>query len=267
MKKVIDIKKLSVGYRQQNIIEDLNLSFFRGDFCALLGPNGAGKSSLLKALIGYILPQKGSILYFDEDIRLWSKNRLARLISIIPQDFQLQFDYTVEDIVLMGRFPYLDFWQRYHRNDRMIVQDVLEQLNLTELKNKLFSQLSGGEKRRVSIARALAQQTEIILLDEAFANLDINHELEIINLLQEINLKQGKLIILVSHNINLAAEYCHRIVLMKDGRIVADGRPETIINKANLKLLYQSEFPMMQNPLTGKPNLIYQAKRKTQDES
>ena len=166
----------------------------------------------------------------------------------------------MEDLVLMGRFPYVGYWQSYSQKDKEITQNVLKQLDLFKLRKKQFSQLSGGERKRVTIARALAQETDILLMDEAFANLDINHQLEIMQLLSEINLKQKKLIILVSHNINLASEYCQRILMMKEGKLIADGNPEKIITTKNLKKLYETNLKIIPNPITGKPNLIYPGK-------
>ena len=223
---MISLKKVSVSYQQKKVLEDLSIDFHKGEFCALLGPNGAGKSTLLKAII----------------------------------DFQLQFDYTVEDLVLMGRFPYLGRWQNYTNMDREKVEQILLHLDLNSLRNKLYSQLSGGERRRVSIARALAQETQVLLMDEAFANLDINHQLEIMQLLSEINREHNKLIILVSHNINLASEYCERIVMLKKGVVIADGTPQEIINSENLKKLYNAKLEIIKNPISGKPNLIYPGK-------
>ncbi|MBT5420224.1 MAG: ABC transporter ATP-binding protein [Candidatus Cloacimonetes bacterium] len=160
----------------------------------------------------------------------------------------------------MGRFPYLGRWQNYTNIDNEKVRQILMQLDLISLKNKLYSQLSGGERRRVSIARALAQETKVLLMDEAFANLDINHQLEIMQLLADINREHNKLIILVSHNINLASEYCERIVMLKQGIVIADGIPESIVNSKNLKELYNADLKIIRNPISGKPNLIYPGK-------
>ena len=257
---MIKIRNLTVGYFRKEVIENLSVDFEQGEFIALLGPNGAGKSTLLKSIIGFLIPEKGEVLIKNKSVSNWNKNELARNISFIPQDFKLQFDYLVEDLVLMGRFPYLGYWQSYAQKDKEITQNVLKQLDLFKLRKKQFSQLSGGERKRVTIARALAQETDILLMDEAFANLDINHQLEIMQLLSEINLKQKKLIILVSHNINLASEYCQRILMMKHGKLIADGNPEEIITTENLKKLYKTNLKIIPNPLTGKPNLIYPGK-------
>jgi len=257
---MISLKNVSVSYQQKRVLEELSIDFHKGEFCALLGPNGAGKSTLLRAILGFQLEKTGKVYVSGKELHDWPRQELAKQIAIIPQDFQLQFDYTVEDLVLMGRFPYLGRWQNYTNNDEKKVGQILMQLDLVSLKNKLYSQLSGGERRRVSIARALAQETNVLLMDEAFANLDINHQLEIMQLLSEINREHNKLIILVSHNINLASEYCGRIVMLKKGIVIADGTPENIINSKNLKELYNAELKIIKNPVSGKPNLIYPGK-------
>ena len=174
---MIKIKELTVGYFQKKVIENLSVYFEQGEFCALLGPNGAGKSTLLKSIIGFLVPEKGEVFIKNKSVINWNKKELARNISFIPQDFKLQFDYLVEDLVLMGRFPYIGYWQSYSQKDKEITQNVLKQLDLFKLRKKQFSQLSGGERKRVTIARALTQETDILLMDEAFANLDINHHL------------------------------------------------------------------------------------------
>jgi len=254
---MIEIKKISLSYQEKKVIQNLSLDFAKGEFCALLGPNGAGKSTLLKALIGFHPVNEGKITIGNRELKHWQKAELAKQIAIIPQDFQLQFDYTVKELVLMGRFPYLGYWQNYSQQDKKVVDKVLQKLDLIRLQDELYSQLSGGERRRVSIARALVQETDILLMDEAFANLDINHQLEIMRLLSQINQEQNKLIILVSHNINLAAEYCKRIVMMKEGKLIADGTPEDVITNQTIRDLYEIDLTVIKNPVTGQPNLIY----------
>ena len=257
---MINISNITVGYQQKKIIKNLSLDFEKGEFCALLGPNGAGKSTLLNAIIGFLQLWNGNISVNGTGINKWQKKEIAKKIALIPQDFQLQFDYKVEDLILMGRFPYLRKWQNYTKKDKEIVEDVLKSLDLMKFKNKLFSQLSGGEKQRVSIARALVQDTDIILMDEAFSHLDINHQLEIMQLLSEINAKHEKLIILVSHNINLASEYCNRVVMLKDGNLVAKGSPERVITPQTIAKVYGTNLQIIKNPISGKPNLIYPGK-------
>ncbi len=258
---MLKIKNISAGYENKSVIENLSLGFKKGEFCALLGPNGAGKSTFLKTMIGFQTLENGEILLKNKPLKEWKKNELAKVISLIPQDFKLQFDHRVFDLVLMGRFPFLGYWQNYAKKDREITESILQQLDLYKFKDKMFSQLSGGEKKRVSIARTLTQQAEIILMDEAFANLDINHQLEIMQILSEINREYKKMIILVSHNINLAADYCERIIMMKHGRVIADGNPDDTIDPDIIKELYGTELQVIKNPVSGKPNLIYPGKK------
>jgi len=254
---MIKLEKVSAGYLHQNVIHKIDLGFRAGEFCAILGPNGAGKSTLLKTIPGYIDRSAGEISISNRSIDSWKKKDLAKIISLMPQDFQLQFDFSIKDLVLMGRFPYTDYLQNYSRNDKRKVDEVLEQLDLYDLRNKMYSQLSGGEKQRVSIARALVQETEAILMDESFSHLDINHQIEIMDIVSKINRVSGKLIILVSHNINLAAEYCDRVILLKEGKIINDGEPEKIIDNTNLMQLYEMDLEIIRNPRSGKPYLLY----------
>jgi len=258
---MIEIKNVVAGYQNKTVIRNLDLRFKEGEFCALLGPNGAGKSTLLKVLLGYIKPEEGFVKIVNNRLAGWKKSELAKIVSLIPQKVEMQFDYTVEDLVLMGRFPYLGYWRGYSAKDREIVQEALQQLDLYEMRNEMFSQLSGGEQQRVAIARALVQDTPIILMDEAFSHLDINHQLEIMQILSRINREQNKLIILVSHNINLTSEYCDRIIFLKKGQLVDEGTPEEVLIPETLKTVYGADLQTVPNPVSGKPNLIYPVKK------
>jgi len=258
---MIKFENVTLAYRNQEVIKNLSLDFEAGEFCALIGPNGAGKSTLLKSVVKFLEPTTGKIFLDEKPLTLWKHKKLAQRIALIPQDFQLQFDYKVQDLVLTGRFPYLGYWQNYSQKDRQIVEKILRELDLFSMRNKMFSQLSGGEKQRVSIARALVQETEIILMDEAFANLDINHQLEIMKILSQINREQKKLVILVSHNLNLASDYCERIIMLKEGKLIADGSPHEIINMKTIKKLFDAEFDIIENPISHRPNLVYPGKK------
>ena len=254
---MIRISQIVTGYYKQMVIDDLTLTFREGEFCSILGPNGAGKSTLLKAMIGYLPLTKGDIYIKDKNLHDWQKRELAKVLSVIPQEISYQFDYTVTELVLMGRYPYLNYWQTYSTTDRKEVDRILEELHLYPLRYKSYSQLSGGEKQRVNIARALVQKTDIILLDEALVHLDINHQLEIIKLLAEINRNHNKLIVLISHNINLSSDYCDRIIILKDGRLFCEGNPQEVITVENLQRVYDTELQVFANPFTGKPNVFY----------
>ena len=254
---MIKINQIVTGYYNQKVINELSLTFREGEFCSILGPNGAGKSTLLKAMIGYLPLSKGEIYIKDRNLQDWPRRELAKVLSVIRQEISYQFDYTVTELVLMGRYPYLNYWQTYSTADRNEVDKILEELHLFPLRYKPYSQLSGGEKQRVNIARALVQKTDIILLDEALVHLDINHQLEIIRLLAEINRNHSKLIVLISHNINLSSDYCDRIIILKEGRLFREGTPREVITVENLCQVYDTELQIFENPFSGKPNVFY----------
>ncbi len=254
---MIRLNRISTGYYDRKVIDNLTLDFRTGEFCSILGPNGAGKTTLLKAIIGFLPLISGEILIKGKNLGEWQRKELAKVMSLIPQEINYQFDYTVRELVLMGRYPYMSYWQTYSSRDRQEVERLLDDLELYQFRNKPYSQLSGGEKQRVHLARALVQNTDIILLDEALVHLDINHQLDIIKLLSEINRRHNKLIVLISHNINLSADYCDRIIILKDGKLFKEGTPRQVLTTGNLKRVYDTDFQVFQNPYSGKPNILY----------
>ncbi|MBN1949103.1 MAG: ABC transporter ATP-binding protein [Candidatus Cloacimonetes bacterium] len=258
---MIELNDVIAGYGDEPVLNRVSLQLAAGEFLAVLGPNGAGKSTLIRAILGYLEPVGGQVVIAGKNIKEWRRIELARIIALIPQEIQLQFDYSVRELVLMGRYPYLGFWQNYTARDLEIVEVILQQFFLSSLQDKFFNQLSGGEKQRVLLARAMAQDTPVILMDEAFSHLDINHQIEIMDLLAEVNRKQHKAILLVSHNINLAAEYCNRLILLKEGRIIGDGHPQEMISQESLLRLYGTELLVVKNPRSGRPCLLYPGRR------
>jgi iron complex transport system ATP-binding protein len=254
---MIKLHNVTAGYDRNDVLKGITLSIEQGDFTAILGPNGAGKSTLLYTLIGYLTLRSGDIIIRNKPQASWHKKELARVIALIPQETVLPFDYTVEEMVLMGRYPWLELMQNWSSRDRDIVEEVLDKLELQTLKDRYYSQLSGGEKQRVLLARALAQQTEVILLDESLSQLDINHQIEMMQLLSDINRKDGKTIILISHHLNLAANVSSRLVFLKDGRLIANGSPEQVLTQSSLKQLFDTELTLQINPLSNRPNLIF----------
>ncbi|MCL1827106.1 MAG: ABC transporter ATP-binding protein, partial [Candidatus Cloacimonetes bacterium] len=204
---MIEIQDICVSYGEKKVLNGISLSFTKGEFTFILGPNGAGKSTLLKSLNRIVGIDTGSIKVKNTLISDYEEKELAKQLAFIPQEFAMQFDYTVYDFLLMGRYPWLDFWGNYKASDHAMVEKYIVRLGLQEFRERFFNQLSGGEKQRVLIARALVQETDIILLDESISFLDINHQIEILRLLQEIRVTENKTIIMVSHNLNLAAEF------------------------------------------------------------
>lgn len=256
---MIEFKDVCSGYDQNDVLKGVSLTVSSGDFAVILGPNGAGKSTLLYTLIGYLPLRKGSILIKGKALEQWHKKELARVIALIPQETFMPFDYTVEEMVMMGRYPWLEMLQSWSKHDVQIVKEILDKLELARYADRYYSQLSGGEKQRVLLARALAQQTEVILLDESLSQLDINHQIEMMQLLSDINRKEGKCIILISHHINLAANVASHLVFIKDGKLLADGSVDKVLTTSGLKELFGIELTLQSNPVSNRPNLIFPA--------
>ena len=254
---MIQINNLITCYRQKQVLNGISIGFTQNQFTFICGPNGAGKSTLLKSMNGIKAIKSGDILIQEKNIKDWEEKSLARVIAFIPQEFSLQFDFRVFEFVLMARYPWLDYFGRYSENDYQIVEKYLKQLNLTAFEDRYFNQLSGGEKQRVLITRALVQDTPIILMDESLSSLDINHQVEILTFLKKIIANEYKTIIIVSHNLNLAAEFADTMIFLKNGEIIAHGDADNIFNEELLSKVFDMQIRMITNPYTGKRNYVH----------
>ncbi|MDD4310384.1 MAG: ABC transporter ATP-binding protein [Candidatus Cloacimonetes bacterium] len=254
---MIELNNVSSGYGDLPILRDISLTLASNGFYALLGPNGAGKSTLLYTLIGYLKPTKGSIRINGKDAANLKLKYLSRQIAFVPQESLQEFDHSVSELILMGRYPYLGLLQAPSSEDRRSVEAVLDLLNLTELKHRWLSELSGGEKQRVYIARALVQETPFILLDESLSQLDINHQIEIMTLLQKIHRTQNKTVLIVSHNLNLAANYADKLIFLKEGKLLATGDVDKLMQTSTLQQLFGIALQTVQNPNSNRPNIVY----------
>ncbi|SHJ91236.1 iron complex transport system ATP-binding protein [Anaerobranca californiensis DSM 14826] len=237
---VITTKGLTVEKNNFKILDNLNFNFKKGKFYSIIGPNGSGKTTLIKSLGGLIKPKKGEVLVYNENIHLMDAKKRAGIIAILPQNIHIDTNFTVKEIVEMGRYyknPYI--FQKLTKEDRDIVKWAMEQVKVEDLANRQYNPLSGGEKQRVLLARALSQKAEIFLLDEPTASLDINYQLEILKLLEEINKNFCITIIAVLHDLQLAAKFSDEILLMNNGRIYKHGIPREVITKDTIKEVFK----------------------------
>ncbi len=223
------------------------LKIYDVDFISLIGPNGCGKSTLLKIISRLLKPQKGEIKVFDKSLNKISQKELAKYISYVPQTNYSVFPYSVYEIVMMGRFHNLSLMGFETSEDKEIVKSALNEMQVYHLAKKGIKELSGGEAQRVFIARAIAQQSKIILLDEPTSHLDLEHQILIFNKLIELNSKDNKTIITVSHDLNLVANFSRRIVLLKDGMIKLDGDKSVLLNKENIKKYFNVDAEIINN--------------------
>ena len=248
---MIDVEDLSAGYGGKDIIGEITFAAQKGEFIGIIGPNGSGKTTLLKAISRVLNVSGGVVTLEGRAIADFGQKELARTVGVVPQETAMNFSYTVADIVMMGRFPHKDRFSKENNDDYRIVREAMEVTNVAHLAERPVTDISGGERQRVIIARALAQQPKVILLDEATAHLDINHQMEILSIVR--NLGKAVTKIGVFHDLNLAAEFCDRIVLMAGGRIRAIGKPAEVLTMDRLRDEYGITAMVQTNPVTGRP--------------
>lgn len=250
-------ERLTCGYQDKIILKDVSISLAQGSFTTLLGPNGAGKSTLLYALMGFLKLKSGRIAIQNRELDQITRAELAKMVAYIPQELHSEFEYSVQDTVLMGRFPFMGLLQKYEETDLLLVHETLERLALYPLRDRFLHQLSGGEKQRVFIARALVQETPFILLDESLSQLDINYQLDTMRLLRKICTDQSKGILLISHNLNLSANFSDIMIFVKDGSILAQGKPHELMREDILYRLFGVPLQTSLNPLSNTNNIVY----------
>ena len=248
----LDIFDLTVEYGAFTALDGLHFSIHEGAFVALIGPNGAGKSSLLRCISRVLKPTRGTIYLDDSDLHKLPLNRVSKLMAVVPQDTVVDFDFSVEEIVSMGRYPYLRRFQKETPRDREIVQAAMETTGIAHLAQQAATSLSGGERQRVVIARALAQEPEILLLDEPTANLDINFQVEFLELARKLNREKGITIIAAIHDLNLASQFFDFFILLSDKKVLSIGKPEEVITPDNLNTAYHTPVVVGRSPLHGK---------------
>ena len=228
-KEALTVKNLAFGYDRTEIIKGISLSVRRGEFLGIIGPNGSGKSTLIKLVSGYLKPTSGEVSLFGRHLSTIRRREAARLAGVVPQEMGFYFPYKVEQFVQMGRHPYQGLTATETDEDRRFVRQALEATDTYRLKNRSVLELSGGEKQRVILAAALAQNTEILYLDEPTSSLDLHYQIEIYDILKRMNAERNLTVVAVTHDFNLGALYCDRLLLVADGKIVADGPPSKII--------------------------------------
>jgi iron complex transport system ATP-binding protein len=248
---MLNIINITVGYRRLPVLRGLSLRIRENEFLGIIGPNGSGKSTLLRTICGILQPWNGRILLEGRELSHIARKEIARKIGYVPQSSSFAFPFTCEEVVLMGRYAY----DGNRKRDYEVAKWAMELTDTLPLKERKINELSGGELQRVIIARALAQQPKILLLDEPTVHLDINHRMEIFKLLQELK-SQGITIITVLHDLNLASEYSERVVVINDGKVVYDGLPQDIIDKEIIKRTYGIDVNIVENPLSGLPLIL-----------
>jgi iron complex transport system ATP-binding protein len=249
------LEGLTAGYGMRDVLRDLNLSVEESSMLALIGPNGCGKTTLLRIVSGTLAASQGKVLLFDREVSGLARREISRIVAVVPQESHFAYSFTVEEIVLMGRNPYLKRLQREGPEDYAIVHEAMRFTDVLHLKDRRMDELSGGERQRAVIARAIAQKPRLLLLDEPTAHLDINHQIDVLDLLVKLH-RKGMTVLFVSHDLNLASEYSRRIALMDDGQIEAIGTPEEVIQLNLIEKVYEAKVRVEKNPITKLPHVL-----------
>lgn len=248
----IKLENIKFSYGKKPILKDVSLQLNSKELLALVGPNGTGKSTLIKCINGLLEPQKGSIILDNRNIREMTRKEVAQYIGYVPQSYGNIFEITVFDMVLLGRKPHSKW--RSSREDKIFTLKSLQLLGIENLAMRNFNEISGGQQQKVIIARALAQEAEVLLFDEPTSNLDIKHQLQVMELVSNLVGCMDISLIVSVHDLNLAARYADRIVMLKEGRIVTAGKPAAVLTVDNIKLVYDVNVEVKKE--NGRPYII-----------
>lgn len=236
-----DLKRVDFYYADKKIIDNFSITVEPGRFYGIIGPNGSGKTTILDLLCKLRRPQRGEVLYRGKSISRYSKKQLAREIALVPQNFYINFPFTVEQVVMMGRYPHMPRFSAPSARDRSAVKDIMVQTEIGRFSGRFITELSGGERQRVIFARALAQDTPVLILDEATSNLDINYSLSLLSISEQRVKQQGRTVIAVMQDINLAAVYCDYLIFMSGGKIAAHGTTRQVLSPETIRAVFAVE--------------------------
>ena len=252
---MIEVHSMSFRYHEDWVLQEVSFRVEKGEFVGVIGPNGSGKTTLLKILYRLLSPQHGEILFELVPMKKMDRADIAKRIAVVAQETHLLFPFTVLETVLMGRSPYLGDSMFESEKDVEIAKRAMEWTKILPFSERPMDELSGGERKRVFIARALAQEPEVILLDEPTANLDIHHQIDFLDLILALNRERGLTIVMASHDMNMASEFCDRLILLQGGRIYKTGPPGEVITRENIESVYGCEVWIDQHPISGMPRI------------
>lgn len=255
MEPILSLDGVGFGYGTESVLDKVDLQVVPGQLLGILGPNGSGKSTLLNLMDGILLPNRGTVRVNGIPIESMRRSQIARQIAMVSQEHHFRFDFSVLEVVLMGRFPHMGRLRFEAENDLEVVREALRATQCLEFAERSIHELSGGERQRVLIARALAQEPSLILLDEPTSFLDLKFKREIFRLIDYFCTERGLGVVVVSHDIDLVAQYCTRVTLLKEGAIYKTGRPREVITAGNVEAVFDCPVRVDENPVTGRPRV------------
>jgi iron complex transport system ATP-binding protein len=253
MQHLLFLKNVSFVYDNRPVIEKISFTLPSGDFLGILGPNGSGKTTLLRLMSGVSKPAKGEIELLNRSMGSYRSRERARIISVVPQSFDILFPFTALEVVLMGRWPYLKSFSWESAEDLHKAREAMEATDCLQFADRPITELSGGERERVILARALAQDPKILLLDEPTTHLDLKHQQEIHSLLLKLNREKGLTVVVVLHDLNFASMVCRRLLLLREGKLFKLGDPQEVMSPETIRQVFGVHVGVEKHPQTGKP--------------
>lgn len=255
--QAINVKNLNWSYDQKEILKDISLKIEGGLFTGIIGPNGSGKTTMAKLLSKLLKTTKKTIFIEDQDLSDIKISQLAKSMAMVPQTTNITYDLTAYEVVLLGRTPHLKRFQQESQADYDIVKAVMEETDTWQYKDRLVHQLSGGERQRVIIARALAQEPEILILDEPVTYLDVHHQIQVMGLIKQLSKTRNMTIVTIIHDLNYALKYCDQVMMLHDGQVFKYGQPIEVVTKENILEVYDLDVNIMEHPVTQLPLVVF----------
>lgn len=257
----LQIRQVSFSYHNGFVLQDINLAVAAGEMIALLGANGSGKTTLIKLASGILKPKQGEIRLGGANLSQLNRKSVARSVAAVPQQFHIPFAFTTSEVVTLGRIPFIKTLAGETPADKRAVTTAMELAGISQFAQRRFDELSGGERQKVILAMALAQEPKLLLLDEPTVHLDISHQVETLELLRNLNQERKLTVIAAMHELNLAALYFDRLVLLKEGRILADGTPSQVLTEHGIREVFSASVKVESHPVTGVPHIVMIPKR------
>lgn len=256
---MISVQNIVAGYNERPVLRDVGFDIAPGEFLGLIGPNGCGKTTLLRVISGVLPISAGQVSVRGSDVRQIGRRQLAQIMACLLQNLSLDLAFSVREVVMMGRSPHLPRLGAETKKDFEVVRQAMHLCDVSHLAERPITEISGGERQRVLIAMCLAQEPKALLLDEPTNHLDIGHQLSILDLIARLNRQTGVTVVAVFHDLNLAAEYCQRLLVLDEGRVAAIGTPAEVLTAEMISKVYGATVLVQPNPLSGKPHVVLAA--------